>query len=129
MATAPQAPSHPPLDEQADIGFLERGPGTMKIRDIIVAMYRAAGHVDVWDYADVERLGNADPYRKLILSMLHTGTLVRTHDSRAATCDSYAYTTCRGACGALATPSARRARWARWASRATSHGTPDSGEG
>jgi hypothetical protein len=51
----------------------------MKIRDIVVAMYRAAGHEDVWDYLHVQRLGNADGYRKLILSMLRSGTLVRTH--------------------------------------------------
>jgi hypothetical protein len=70
---------HPPLDRQAVIDVLEEFDAPLTIRDIIVRMYRGAGHEDdVWNYEDVRRLGEADRYRKLILSMLRSGDLVRT---------------------------------------------------
>jgi hypothetical protein len=58
---------------------LDQGPGSMKITDIVAAMYRAAGHEDVWTYQDLQRFDTADHYRKLIHSMLRSDRLVRTH--------------------------------------------------
>ncbi|MER6121413.1 hypothetical protein ABT173_01690 [Streptomyces sp. NPDC001795] len=69
---------HPPLSRQAVIDVLDDSD-PMTIRDVIVMMYRNAGHEDdVWSYEDAQRLGEVDRYRKLILSMLRSGDLVRT---------------------------------------------------
>ncbi|WP_329020808.1 hypothetical protein [Streptomyces sp. NBC_01601] len=59
--------------------MLDEADVPLTIGNLIVRMYRAAGHPeDVWCYEDVQRLGEADRYRTLILSMVRSGELVRT---------------------------------------------------
>ncbi|MGW1976724.1 hypothetical protein [Streptomyces sp. NPDC001889] len=61
------------------IDALNHSGTPMMIRDVVVAMYHAAGHrPEYTGRYEVERLGRTGEYRKLVLSMIRSGALVRS---------------------------------------------------